>query len=172
MVFLPDWRPAPWGLGLIGPMKRFYSNRAGFSIIYPASWIATEFSSYKDPDTIAEIVNVGFLNMSKRLVVSQTPFITGNIKDIVVWKLSKLNQLPGFFPGSLSEFSSKNYQGYRLLYRWNYLSPVWGVMPIKCMDWYLIQHKQGYILSFCIELDHWDEIQPVFNEMIDSFLLY
>jgi hypothetical protein len=44
-----------------------------------------------------------------------------------------------------------------------------GPKILRCRDLYHLESGQGFQLAFCAYLEDWDQVEPVFNSMIDSF---
>jgi hypothetical protein len=153
-----------FGIGLPSPMETFVGRYHPISIEHPASWVALETpqGNHGDLENIAVISVPG--RSLPSVIIAVRPFPGGSIENVIDWGADRASQRQGYQLISLVEHSALHN------YYWVVNSLIYGTEIARCMDWHILKNNTGYVLSFCANQDHWLTVEPVFHEMIQSFL--
>ena len=147
----------------------FVAEQAGFSIVYPRTWVAVETrkGSHGDKEIVASISRFGRSFPLVSIARHQFQEDDG-IYDVVEWGRNRAKREPSYIFISQEELDSQNYQGVLVEYTWENVT-LTGSYVRHCEDWYVLVDSMGYALSFCIEEKDWQIAQETFKDMIQSF---
>jgi hypothetical protein len=170
ILFFPESRTGPLGLGLPAETRVFMAKQGGFSITYPQSWVTFETpqGSHGDEDVIAVILVPG--RSFPQVYIARHFFSEGNISQVTAWGKIRARKRSGYVEVSVSDLSTPHLQGVIREYLW-YESTPFSHIEIRCKDWYVLKHNMGYDLSFCAESKDWQQFDGVVNEMVKSFMI-
>jgi len=145
----------------------------GFSIKYPRSWQADETpqGNHGDLEVISVISRIG--RSFPTAAIARRQFVGDDINQVAEWGETRVKE---HNPYAIYKFIAKkplNTDNYDGLSREYYLeeTTLIGQVIRHCQDWYLIEKKIGYSLSFCVDDKDWPQAERIFQEMIQSFTI-
>jgi hypothetical protein len=99
-------------------------------------------------------------------------FPDDDLNQVAIWGegqvLSKRNDYVSI---SLTNLKIPEFDGLLRQYTWTSESSVLGKTDVRCEDLNVLKNRAGYTLSFCSEDKDWQNVQAVFQQMMDSFKL-
>jgi hypothetical protein len=168
LIFVPSvFSP----VGLPSSMIQFAGKYHPFSIDHPQSWPASEFTQGRngDPEIIGMIVGKSFQNvtMAYREVDGWT------LEDVAEWGVNRAGRCRKFSPGMRKDVIVSNRTEISFMYSCMYKKGplIKNEYPVICLDYYILDGSSAYSLSFCAEEKYWMEVEPIFEQMIESFRL-
>jgi hypothetical protein len=170
-LFLPSLRFGPFGIGLPAPLKTYTGKYFSFSIKYPSNWIIFETpnGNHGDHEVIATVQVPG--RSWPFLAIASRRFIDGNINQVSNWGYQRINNLTDLREVSLAPFTTTYYHGFVRDYLWTDNDPLFGQINVESKDYYILDDNKGYILSFSSEQEKWGDVDAIFLEMVNSFIV-
>jgi hypothetical protein len=150
---------------LPSPMVHFVSKKFNFSIDHPESWRAFETPQGNHGDL--DVIGMVYVPRNPTTFeIASRNFDREGIDNVVQWGLDRAKRCQEFKQIDRKSYHILGFEGVRSEYT---CSKTLG--SVKCIDYYFIKGSTGYALSSCATKDQWDEVGPIFDQMIRSFSL-
>lgn len=173
IFIFPGARVGPFGIGLPAPMQYFKGKYQGFEIQVPESWVISETpqGNHGDNDIFAVIAVPGrgypFVSMASK------EFTENDLNQVAAWgEIRILEKSSNYQQLRLDGFHTDYLEGLLHEYQKFGVEGMPGKVTIQCLDFYYLKNQMGYSISFCAEQSDWDDVKPVFQQMIESLITY
>jgi hypothetical protein len=149
----------------VDKMRLFESSEYDFSIEYPAGWIASELPDGNHGDK--EVIAMFFIPAPfPGVLIQQKEFKSPALEDIANWgKQRILNRYDEYDLGDLVKTNVGDQEVFERVYRTNMTTG----SNLMLRDVYFLHDGKGFILTFVSYASKFDELNPIFQAMVDSF---
>lgn len=156
----------------LGPMIQSKSAVGHFVISHPADWQFGETPSglNGDPTIIAYVSYRNLLKVGVDIEIHRSLSAATSIDQVSSWGEQIARERDGYREIALSPLFVRGEASQTREYTYSTpTTPIQSSYTRQCLDDYRLHKGTGYILSMCVEAEDFSALEPVFQDMINSF---
>lgn len=170
LIFIPALKSP---IFLPSPLVSYEGKNWPFSIEHPKTWNVHEFSdgNHHDHDVIALINPPG--KSQPRVEIASIEIQSEGMENVIQWGIERAKECIGVEFGSQKEILLSNMDAVQFDYRckWRQFFFSSPNVAIHCTDYLLRKDSSAYDISFCAPVSQEIVVLPVYDQMLESFVL-
>jgi hypothetical protein len=170
LIFIPALRSPVF---LPSPLVSYKGENWPFTIEHPKIWNVHEFADgdHNDQDVIVMINPPG--KSQPRVEIASKEIQSRGMEYVIQWGIERAKRCSSFEFGTQNEIRVSNMDAVQFDYRcqWRQFFFSSPNIAIHCTDYFLMKDSSAYDISFCVPVNQEVVVLPLYEQMLQSFVL-
>ncbi|MCI0521702.1 MAG: hypothetical protein L0Z70_15765 [Chloroflexi bacterium] len=158
--------------GLPSPMISYSSKNEKISFLHPDSWVVLELSQgdHGDQQIIATFGRPG--SSYPRVDIASMELVAPEPEALLQWGATRSARCQDFAKGEQTIVDAYGGTALRQQYECRQVNILTKrSVRVMCFDDYILVKTTAYQIKYCAKPEYWAEVEPVFDQISESFSL-